>query len=224
MKHALSRTLLVLALLATMSVGMAQGDDPAGPQAGYGFLVAMISGAVAAIRSTKWGSRIDGVVQVGALATVVGGALGVPLVLIPGFLWAEGALLQTLTWPLSGLLLGASAGINAVFGVSILTYLNKIVQREGGKTTLATAEILRLATQAVPLNTETPFGFVWSAATAILTPLGLSPVGKWLDALQPILTHWAQHPAVLTDDIRATIQTQVLHALTKAGLPGQDLL
>jgi hypothetical protein len=76
------------------------------------------------------------------------------------------------------------------------------------------------AAPAGPLSS--PVAFVLDTAERIL---GRTPVGATLTALLPLIQQYAQHPAVLTDDLRATIQGQVLKALQSLDPgAGQDLV
>lgn len=209
------------ALLLTLGgVALAQnGDGGEGGGLGYLFLVSSIAGAVAAVRQTPWGKRIDGPFQVGVLAVLIGLPLG-PLFITLGLIdWTgEHALLQSLLpWPWNAALLGAACGIAAVFNVSIFAYLAKVIRREGG---LNTAGLLELARAQLPGTDTSPTGFVWKAATLLLNR---TPTGAALTAIGPLLGEYAQHPAILTDDLRAEIQRRVLEALRRAGLVGVDL-
>lgn len=67
---------------------------------------------------------------------------------------------------------------------------------------------------------KTPFEYVVELVMSIV-PLPKLP--KAIRAVLPILTDLLQSEVVLTDDVRAKLQGQVLRALKAAGLEGADL-
>jgi hypothetical protein len=106
--------------------------------------------------------------------------------------------------PLGGLAYGALVAASAVFGVSLFNY--------GAKKVSSTTVAITPANTAIQFITDL---LKQRFALAI-------PVGAW-NAVSGLLSRYALHEGVLTDDLRATIQRQVLDALRAAGLPGVDL-
>lgn len=211
-----------LAVLAGFAHAQPTGDDPA--QLGNGLLVLLAAGAVAWFRDSPIGKRVDGKVTVAAFAMLVGAALAVgfetvgllgftPFVEALGRWWGAAA---------AGLIVGAEA----VFGVSLYRYGARALKRdaETGALTIDAAAVNAAIAGFVPAGqapaAATAVAFVLDAAKMLL---GREPLGASLTALYPLIARYAQHPAVLTDDLRATIQTQVLEALRAAGQAGVDL-
>lgn len=65
-----------------------------------------------------------------------------------------------------------------------------------------------------------PFDYVIDLVTSVI-PFPKLPAG--IRAVMPMLTDLLQSDLVLTDDVRARLQGQVLRALRAAGLEGVDL-
>ncbi len=212
-----------VAVLAGFALAQAAiGEDPT--QLGNGLLVLLTAGAVAWFRDTPIGQRVDGKVTVTAFAMLAGGALAVgfetvgllgfsPFVEALGRWWGAAA---------AGLIVGAEA----VFGVSLYKYGARALKRdsETGKITIDPTALGDLTTGLQPAAQAKPpataVAFILDTAKMLL---GREPLGAALTALYPLITQYAQDPAVLTDDLRAKIQTQVLEALRAAGLTGVDL-
>lgn len=67
---------------------------------------------------------------------------------------------------------------------------------------------------------KTPFEYVVDLVTSVV-PLPKLPAA--IKAVLPMLNDLLQSEVVLTDDVRARLQGQVLRALRAAGLEGVDL-
>jgi hypothetical protein len=212
--------ILAATLFALAGLAYAQSLGDAAIGIGHLELVALIAGAVAWLRATPLGKTIDGPITVPLFAMVVGLAVGAGAEIL-GLLTANP--FDVLAAPWSGAAFGFIAAIEAVFGVSIVKYVAGVFRRgDDGKVTVDTSKILNaageIATEAGA--SATPVAFALDFAARLL---GREPIGAALTALYPVIVQYAQHPAVLTDDLRARIQAQVLDALSSAGLVGQDL-
>ena len=229
MKRSSTRTLAALALLVTLAAlaGVALAQTTGGDSLSEGginaLLVALVGGAVAWLRETPLFEKIDGPVTVPLFALVVGGAVGAGGDLL-GVLEPDVTAVLGEGW--AGAAAGLLAGIQAVFGVSLVRYFAKIVRRDdSGKLDVDYAAAIDAgrevaAGHATPGPVQTAVGFVLDVAHRLL---GQVPGGAALSALYPLITKYAQSPEVLTDDVRARIQSEVLLALKRAGLVGQDL-
>jgi hypothetical protein len=225
MAHARStlRTLALLALLMLCSVALAQAAVNGDAEQGVGMLtlLALIAGAVSWLRSMPAFDKIDGPVTVPLFALIVGAVLGVGSQVLGLLTWQP---FHDLLGPIWGAAAaGLVAGVEAVFGVSIAKYLGVVLKRgDDGRVSLNTGAVRELAQGAVGDRSHlaTPVAFVLDAAERIL---GRTPTGAALTAVLPLIQQYAQHPAVLTDDLRATLQGRVLDALRSAGLVGEDV-
>jgi hypothetical protein len=170
---------------------------------------------VAWYRATPVGERIDGVVTVALFAMLTGAVVATALQLVGLLLFQP---FHDVLGPLWGAAAaGLVAGIEAVFGVSITKYAAGLFKRApDGKVTVTVPPALIGDGPVGP----TPVAFILDAAERLL---GRTPIGAALTALLPLITRYAQHPAVLTDDLRAQLQGQVLAALQSAGLLGTDV-
>lgn len=229
MMTARTRTRLTIALAITLAAlaGLAfaqtaPGEDPA--QLGNGLLVLLTAGAVAWFRETPIGKRVDGALTVPAFAMLTGAALstGFETIGLLGFSPFVDALGRWWGATAAGLIVGAEA----VFGVSLYRYGARALKRdpETGKLTVDPTVLAEAAGELMPANASptarTAVAFVLDAARALL---GREPLGEAMNAIYPLLVRYAQHPAVLTDQLRLDIQAQVLDVLRKAGLVGVDL-
>lgn len=224
----LTRTAAVVSVLMLAAVALAQAEAVNLADLANGVdnlaLVALIAGAVAWYRATPLGKRIDGVVTVAAFAMIAGAVLAVVLARIDLLAWQPFADALGRWWGAAAA--GVVAAVEAVFGVSITKYAAGLFQRgQDGKVALQPGAVVGLlpgagAAPSGPL--ATPVAFILDTAERIL---GRTPVGATLTALLPLIQQYAQHPAVLTDDLRATIQGQVLAALQRLDPDaGQDLV
>lgn len=221
-----TRYALSIAAAALAGVAFAQGADVGAletPSGAHPLLLLVIGGAVAYLRSTPLFEKIDGPATVPLFAMVVGGLVGAGGELIGAITPDETAALGA---PWSGAAAGILAAIETVFGVSLVKYFAKVVRRdESGKVELdvpaAVDAAKEIAGPAVVGKAGTAVAFVLDTAEKML---GQIPGGAALVALYPVILKWAQSPEILTDDVRAKIQTDVLGALNRAGLIGQDLV
>jgi hypothetical protein len=227
-RRTLGRLKVALAALSLVAVALAQGEGVNLADLANGVdnlaLVALIAGAVAWYRATPLGKRIDGVLTVALFAMVAGAVLTVALQAVGLLAWQPFADVLGRWWGAAAA--GIVAAVEAVFGVSITKYAAGLFQRgQDGKVALQPGAVVGLlpsqpAAPAGPLSS--PVAFVLDTAERIL---GRTPVGATLTALLPLIQQYAQHPAVLTDDLRATIQGQVLKALQSLDPgAGQDLV
>lgn len=211
---------------AVGGVAFAQVAAEAGletPSGANPLLLAIIGGAVAYLRSTPLFEKIDGPLTVPLFAMVVGGVVGAGG---ERFGMIEPVETAALGAPFSGAAAGILAAVETVFLVSLTKYAAKIFRRgEDGKLRIDTPALLdagkELAGVAPKGPIATAVAFVLDTAERLL---GQPPSGAALVALYPLLVKWAQSPEILTDDTRAKIQTEVLGALNRAGLVGQDLV
>jgi hypothetical protein len=197
------RTLAILLALTIASVAFAM-DVPFDPAAWGGNPVVAIAALIAFVawfRSTPYGARVDGPIIVPAFTLAVGASAGALLQLANALAYQPYAAWAT---PLGGLAYGALVAASAVFGVSLFNY--------GAKKVSSTTVAITPANTAIQFITDL---LKQRFALAI-------PVGAW-NAVRGLLSRYALHEGVLTDDLRATIQRQVLDALRAAGLPGVDL-
>lgn len=222
-----TRYALSIAAAALAGVAFAQGADAGAletPSGAHPLLLLVIGGAVAWLRSTPLFERIDGPVTVPLFAMVVGGIVGAGGELVGALDFEATSALGT-GW--SGAAGGILAAIETVFGVSLVRYFGKALRRdESGKLEIdadavleAGKELAAGAPKAGPIGTAVAFALETAERL-----LGQAPGGAALVALYPVILKWAQSPEVLTDDVRAKIQTDVLGALNRAGLIGQDLV
>lgn len=224
-----ARTLVALALFVSLAAllgaafAQATGGDPVSEGGINAILVALVGGAVAWLRETPLFEKIDGPVTVPLFALVTGGVVGAGGDLL-GLLQPDVTAVLGEGW--AGAAAGLIAGVEAVFGVSLVRYFAKVVRRDdSGQLRVSPSEALAagrdvLAGDAAPGPVQTAVGFVLDVAQRIL---GQTPGGGALAAIYPLLVKYAQAPEVLTDDVRARIQSEVLLALKRAGLVGQDL-
>ncbi|MFU8868666.1 hypothetical protein [Natronococcus sp.] len=222
-----TRYALSIAAAALAGVAFAQGADVGAletPSGANPLLLLVIGGAVAYLRSTPLFAKIDGPATVPLFAMVVGGVVGAGGELIGAI---ETGATSVLGAPWSGAAAGILAAIEAVFGVSLFRYLGKVLRRDAatGKLEIDAKEAIVAAKEIAGAKPEGPVGtavaFLLDTAERML---GQAPTGAALVALYPTIVKWAQAPELLTDDVRAKIQTDVLGALNRAGLIGQDLL
>lgn len=224
MKHR-SRSTYVLAIFAFAGAGVAFAQEGGleSPTGAPALLLLVIGGAVAWLRSTPLFAKIDGPVTVPLFALVVGGTIGVGFELLGAW---EPETTAALGRGWAGAAGGILAAIETVFGVSLGKYFAKIFRRTpDGKLEIETGEIVGIVGDL----RETPAGSAVGSAVGFALDfaeklLGQVPGGAALVALYPVVVKWAQSPAVLTDDVRAKIQADVLGALSRAGLVGQDLV
>lgn len=221
-----SHRLLPALLLALSGAAIAQGTAPDLPNLGipellsHLGLVAVIAGAVDFIRNLRKGAdgkpRMQEPLHIGALAVLIGAALGTLATRLPWFTWGpDDGIVQALGWPLSGIVLGAVCGIEAVFGVNLVKYWLK--QRGQAAAPLA------IVSGMLPSSVHPLVKVALDLARAALPNASATRWNLALEALGPVIAELAQSDAVLTPDVRATIQKQVLRALEKAGLVGRDL-
>jgi len=222
-----TRTRYVLAIAAAALAGVALAQNGAGsietPSGAHPLLLLVIGGAVAWLRSTPLFEKIDGPVIVPLFAMVVGGVVGAGGEL-SGALDFEATSALGAGW--SGAAGGILAAIETVFGVSLVRYFGKVLRRdESGKLKVDASELVEAGKE---LSGAAPAGPVGTAVAFLLDTaermLGQAPTGAALVALYPVILKWAQSPEILTDDVRAKIQSEVLVALNRAGLVGQDLV
>ena len=221
-----TRTRYALAIAAAALVGVAFAQNGAGPietpSGAPPLLLLAIGGAVAWLRSTPLFERIDGPVTVPLFALLVGAVVGAGAELVGAI---ELETTAALGRPWSGAAGGLLAGIETVFGVSLFRYFGKVFRRdESGKLEVDVGEALA-AGREVAAGAK---GAVSNAVAFLLDfaekLLGQAPNGAALVALYPLVVKYAQAPEILTDDTRAKIQAEVLSALSRAGLVGQDLV
>ena len=192
---------VTFALLAGVAFAMDVPFDPVTWGGNPAIALLALTGFIAWLRSTPFGQRLDGPVLVPLVTVAVGAAAGAGLQLANLLTYAPYA---TWTSPLGGLAYGALIAASAVTGVSLFNYgAAKVATR----TTITTAA---------------------NTAAAFIADLlkkrfaGSIPVAAW-NAVSGVLAEYATSDAVLTDDLRATIQAKVLAALRAAGLGGVDL-
>lgn len=216
--------LVAIAIATLAGVAFAQDAVPLETPSGASpLLLLVIGGAVSYLRSTPIFARIDGPATVPLFALVVGGALGGVLAPL-GMIETEATAM--LGSPFAGIAAGILAAVETVFGVSLVKYVAKVFRRSPeGKLEVdvrQTLEVAREVSGAKPTGpVSTAVAFVLDTAERIL---GQPPTGTALVALYPMIVKWAQSPVVLTDEIRAKIQTDVLGALSRGGLVGPDLV
>lgn len=207
----MKRRLLLTALFALAAFALAQdvtfdprawGSDPV-------LALLALTGTVAWLRLTKWGAGLDGPVRVAAAT----GAIGI----VGGAALQIGHVLTVLPFadynsPLGGILYGLALAFTAVTGVSVFNYLGSKVRTQ--TITISTGELGFLA---APQNAASDFilGLVRQAVGNVKLPAGI-------EAVAPLLAQFAQSEAILTDELRARLQQQVLTLLRKAGLVGVD--
>jgi len=188
---------LIVALVAT--VAFAQDSitfDPIAWGSNPGLALTALIGAVAWLRQTPLGKRVDGPLLVPAVTAGIG-AVGGALLEVTGLLTLEHFAAHPDPW--GGVLYGLALAFSAVTGVSLFNY---------------GASKLRPERQ--------PSAVQWVVdQVRALVPLPSLPAA--LAAVAPLLAELAQSEAVLTDDLRADLQGRLLTLLRKAGLTGVDL-
>lgn len=218
---AIAAAALVGVVFAQVEVASAGLETPSGANP---LLLLVIGGAVAYLRSTPIFAKIDGPATVPLFALVVGGIIGAGGELV-GAIDVDATAVLGAPW--SGAAAGILAAVETVFGVSLFRYLGKILRRDAatGKLEVDVREAIVAGKELVGAKAAGPVGtavaFLLDTAERML---GQAPTGAALVALYPMIVKWAQSPEVLTDDVRAKIQTDVLGALNRAGLVGQDLV
>lgn len=211
--------LAFLVIIAVVSIARAQAAEFTFSPIEWGAnpVVAAIAlaGAVAWIRNTNWGSRIDGPAPVALLSLAVGAAGGVALQLthmltaLPYSEWRV---------PLGGLAYGASLAVFNITGLAIWSYLGSKVRPISVNVSDGLVPLAFAGAQERPGSSVADFilGLVKNAVSAAKLPAALV-------AVAPLLAQFAQSEAILTDDLRSTLQGKVLSILRKAGLAGVDL-
>jgi hypothetical protein len=215
-----------LAIAAAALAGFALAQNGAGfetPSGAHPLLLVIIGGAVAYLRSTPVFERIDGPATVPLFAMIVGAIVGAGGELVGALDFETTAVLGR---PWAGMAGGILAAIETVFGVSLIRYFGKVLKRtDDGKLTVDVPAAIEAGRDALGAK---PAGPVANAVAFLLDTaerlLGQPPTGAALVALYPLILKYAQAPEILTDDARAQIQAEVLGALSRAGLIGQDLI
>ena len=208
---------LALALLFGRALAQ-DGDfsfDPVGWGANPALATLALAGAVAWLRQTRWGQNLDGPVHVALVAALIGAAGGV-------FLQYRGYLTLDpyagFALPLGGILYGLAIAVNAVFGVSLFNYGTKKVKLALAAPSPALGFIDGAAAGGSLANTAIQFILDYLRGL-----VGQAQLPKAIEAVAPLLAQLLQSPVILTDDVRAELQSKVLTLVRKAGLVGQDL-
>lgn len=219
-----ARYALAIAAAALAGVALAQNGAPIEtPSGAHPLLLLVIGGAVAYLRSTPVFERIDGPATVPLFAMIVGAIVGAGGELIGAIEFETTAVLGS---PWAGAAGGILAAIETVFGVSLIRYFGKVLRRgDDGRLEVDVPAAIEAGREALGAKPEGPVAnavaFLLDTAERLL---GQAPTGAALVALYPLIVKYAQAPEILTDDVRAKIQTDVLGALSRAGLIGQDLV
>lgn len=188
---------LAVALLATIAYAQdAITFDPVAWGSNPGLALTALIGAVAWLRQTPLGKRVDGPILV-PLVTAVTGSIGGALLEVTGMLTLDQFAQQPDPW--GGVLYGLALTFTAVTGVSLFNY--------GAS---------KLRPEKQPSVTQ----WVIDQVKA-LVPIPKLPAA--LAAVAPLLAELAQSEAVLTDELRSDLQGRLLTLLRKAGLAGVDL-
>lgn len=207
--------LIILAVLALATVAFAQdfswspiewGNNPA-------IAALALAGAIAWLRNTRFGQRLDGPVPVGAVTVIVGSAAGAGIQLA-GLLAVEPY--ASMGAPIGGIAYGVSLAVFNITGIAIWNYLTSKVRPVNLTVPVVTGDTLALTNTSSNPITEFIIAFAKQAVGAVKLPAALN-------AVLPLLKQFAQSEAILTDDLRSNLQGQVLSLLRKAGLVGVDL-
>lgn len=214
--------LMVLAfivIITLVSLARAQGADFSWSPIEWGSnpiaAAAALAGLVVMLRATSVGSWIDGPVRVGVVSIVIGGVGGTGLQLL-GLLTVDPY--TAMAAPLGGIAYGASLGVFNATGIAVWNYLTGKVRPITVNVSDGLAPLAFAAAQERSGGSVADFivGLVKNAVSAAQLPAALV-------AVAPLLAKFAQSELVLTDELRSSLQGQVLKLLRKAGLAGVDL-
>lgn len=208
----LSRFVPVLFILAL--VGMVFAQDISWNPVDWGsnpVLAALaLAGAVQMLR-LKW-PTIDGPFKVAGVSAAIGSVGGGALDYLNLLTVAPYTDLAT---PLGGIAYGLSLALFNATGIAVWNYLTGKV-RPVNVTVTDGLVPPAFANSGQPTVTDFILGLVKNAVSAAKLPAALV-------AVAPLLAQFAQSEAILTDDLRSTLQGKVLGLLGKAGLVGVDL-
>lgn len=169
-----------------------------------------LAGAVQMIR-LKW-PTIDGPFRVAALSAGIGSVAGA---LLDFFNLLTVEPFAGLATPLGGITYGLALALFNATGIAVWNYFT-------GKLRPVTVNVseglvpLAFSSSQSPSPTDFVVGLVKNAVGAAKLPAAFT-------ALAPLLAQLAQSEAVLTDDLRSTLQARVISVLRAAGLTGVDL-
>lgn len=208
----LARFLPVLLILAL--VGLVFAQDISWNPVDWGsnpVLAALALAGFVQMLRLKW-PTIDGPFKVAGVSAGVGTVGGAALDYFNLLTVAPYADLIT---PLGGIAYGLSLALFNATGIAVWNYLTGKVRPVN--VTVADG-LVPLAFAASGQQTVTDFilGLVKNAVSAAKLPAALV-------AVAPLLAQFAQSEAILTDDLRSTLQGKVLGLLRQAGLVGVDL-
>lgn len=208
----LSRFVPVLFILALVGLVFAQDISWNPVDWGSNPVLAAIAlaGAVQMLR-LKW-PTIDGPFKVAGVSAAVGSVGGGALDYLNLLTVAPYTDLVT---PLGGIAYGLSLALFNATGIAVWNYLTGKVRPVN--VTVADGLVpLSLANTGQQTVTDFILGLVRNAVSAAKLPAALV-------AVAPLLAQFAQSEAILTDDLRSTLQGKVLGVLRQAGLVGVDL-
>lgn len=208
----LSRFVPVLFILALVGLVFAQDISWNPVDWGSNPVLAAIAlaGTVQMLR-LKW-PTIDGPFKVAGVSAGVGAVGGGALDYLNLLTVAPYTDLAT---PLGGIAYGLSLALFNATGIAVWNYLTGKVRPVN--VTVADGLVpLAFASSAQQSVTDFILGLVKNAVSAAKLPAALV-------AVAPLLAQFAQSEAILTDDLRSTLQGKVLGLLRQAGLVGVDL-
>lgn len=209
----LQRSWPLLALLVLTGLAFAQdfnwspiewGSNPA--------IAALALGGITQMLRLKW-PAIDGPFKVAGVAVIIGSAGGAVLQFI--------GLLTVLPYadmnaPLGGIAYGASLALFNATGIAVWNYLTGKVRPISVNVSDGLVPLAFAGAQAQSTASDFILGLVKNAVGAAQLPAALV-------AVAPLLAQFAQSDVILTDEVRSSIQAQVLKLLKRAGLIGVDL-
>lgn len=211
----MKRIMLAIILLCISAVALAQAFDV--PAFNFDmltelgknplFMASAVVGIVTAIRKSQpW---LDGPVLVPAFGALVGAVLGA-LVQLASMLTVEP--FAAMNFPWGGLAYGALCALSGTVGLNLIDYVASLFRP---KTDPVATTLALVATG------QSPNAGAWIVETV----KGLVPrnkVTKALEELAPVIRQFAG--SLLTDELRAELQTKIHTTLRKAGLlKGRDL-
>ena len=172
-----------------------------------------LAGAVQMLR-LKW-PTIDGPFKVAGVSAGVGAVGGGALDYLNLLSVAPYTDLAT---PLGGIAYGLSLALFNATGIAVWNYLTGKVRPVNVTVTDGLVPLAFAGAQERPGSSVADFilGLVKNAVGAAQLPAALV-------AVAPLLAQFAQSEAILTDDLRSTLQGKVLGVLRQAGLVGVDL-
>lgn len=207
--------LAFLVIIAVVSIARAQGAEFSWSPIEWGsnpVIAAIALGGITQMLRLKW-AAIDGPFKVAGVAVIIGSAGGSALQFV-GILTVVPY--ADMSAPLGGIAYGASLALFNATGIAVWNYLTGKVRPISVNVSDGLVPLAFAGAQAQSTASDFILGLVKNAVGAAQLPAALV-------AVAPLLAQFAQSDVILTDEVRSSIQAQVLKLLKRAGLIGVDL-